>query len=182
MKLWLQVLICAVMGTIALFVEPRQLLDLRTEVLTFLSILLGAVLFRLGRGLPQLVVDELDVQEVKRIADAFKEVARRLMWVFGVTGITVLFLISAEPLVTFAHEWPPLRRVVVFFASFLSTLAFVRAVYVVLGDKDLVDLQADLIKRDAQKRHARKAAAELDKAEQAKPFASSENYGGFRKT
>ncbi len=182
MKWWLQLLICAAMGTIALFVEPRQLLDLRTEVLTFLSILLGAVLFRLGRGLPQLAVEQLEVLEVKRIANAFKELARRLMWVFFVTGVTVLLLIAAEPLMALAHGWQFLQRGVAFVASGLSTFAFVRAVAVVLGDRDLVNLQADLIERDAQKRHATKAAAELDKAEQAKPFATPEGYGGLTKT
>ena len=111
-----------------------------------------------------------------------KELARRLMWVFFVTGVTVLLLIAAEPLMALAHGWQFLQRGVAFVASGLSTFAFVRAIAVVLGDRDLVNLQADLIERDAQKRHATKAAAELDKAEQAKPFATSEGYGGLTKT
>ena len=180
MKQSLQLLVCAAMGALALLVEPRHLLDLRTEVLTFLSILLGAVLFRLGRGLPPLAMEQLEVREIKRIADAFKEVARRLMWVFGVTGITVLFLIAAEPLMTLAHGSPLLQRGVAFLASSLSAFAVVRAVVVVLGDRDLVNLQADLIVRDAQKRYAREASAELDRAEEDRPFTTSEDYGGLR--
>lgn len=182
MKWWLQLLICAATGMAALLVEPKHLLDLRTEVLTFLSILLGAVLFRLGRGLPQLAVEQLDVQEVKSVADAFKEVTRRLMWVFSVTGITVLFLIAVEPLMTLMHGWPSLRRGVIFVASSLSVFAFVRTIAVVLGDQDLVNLQADLMERDAQMRHTKQAAAELNKAEEEKPHAPSKDYGGFRKT
>ena len=179
MKQPLQLLVCVIMGTLAFVVEPRHLLDLRTEVLTFLSILLGAVLFRLGRGLPPLAVERLEVRQIKRVADAFKEVARRLMWVFAATGITVLFLIAAEPLMALAHGSPMLQRIVAFIASSLSAFAVVRAVVVVLGDRDLVNLQADLIVRDAQKRHARETSAKLDKAEEERPFTTSEDYGGL---
>lgn len=182
MKWWHQILICLFFAVMALFGEPSHLLELRTELLTFLSILLGAVMFRLGRGLPQLAMEQLDVQDVQRIADAFREVAGRLLGVFAVTGITILFLIAAEPLLTLADSWPRIRQGVVFVGAFLVTFALVRAVAVVLGDRDLVDLQAELLKQDALKRHAKEFNARMNRAERERPFSSSEEYGGLRET
>ena len=179
---WHQAPICMAVAVMALFVEPSCLLELRTELLTFLSILFGAVMFRLGRGVPQLAMEQLGVQDVRRIADAFKEVARRLLSVFAVTGITALFLIVAEPLLALADYWPRVRQGIVFVGAFLVTFALVRAIAVVLGDRDLVYLQAELLKQDALKRHAKKATAKLDRAERENPFASSEEYGGLKKT
>ena len=181
MRPWLQVLICAATGMAAFFADPDLLLNLRGELLTFLSVLLGAVLFRLGRGFPQLTLDQLDVQEVHRIVAAFKVVAGRLLVVFAVTGTTVLILVLAEPVLTWVERFPAIRRFVTCAMSVLVALTVVRAVAVVLGDKALLDLQAHLVKRDAEKRHARNATAKLDKAEQEKPFATPKDYGGLHK-
>ena len=181
MRPWLQVLICAATGVAACFAEPKLLLDMRGELLTFLSVLLGAVLFRLGRGFPQLALDQLDVQEVRRIVAAFKVVAGRLLAVFAITGTTVLVLVLAEPVLTWVERFPAIRRLVTCTTSVLVAFTIVRAVAVVLGDKDLLYLQARLVERDAEKRHARNAAAKLDKAEQEKPFTTPKDYGGLHK-
>ena len=180
MKSWVQMLICAAIGVAAFFAEPRLLLDMRAELLTFLSVLLGAVLFRLGRGFPQLALDQMDVQQVSRVADAFKIVAGRLLGVFAVTGTTVLFLVLTEPILALVDRWPSIQRIVTCTTSMLVAFAVVRAVAVVLGDKVLLDMQADLVKRDAAKRHARTAAAELDRAGQEAPFTTPKDYGGLR--
>ena len=174
--MWFQLAICIAFAIGALFVEPNELLTLRAEVLTFLSILLGAVLFRLGRGLPQLAVEELTLNEVQRLTDAFKVVGERLVWVFWVTVFAIFLLILIEPLHTnFCDSW--LVRVAFSMTAFSIALSLVRVVAVVQGDKDLIWQQAELVKHNARKRSVKREIEDLNEAQRKKPLTPSEGYG-----
>lgn len=176
----LRALLCVLPGVSAFFFDPSWWLDLRAEVLTFLSILIGAALFRLGRGLPQLAVERLDTSEVQRIAEAFKIVGDRLVWVFGITGLSILCLLATEPLLACGHDSLFVRGATST-TLILSALALDRAVALVRGDRDLIRQQAELLKRDALKRYAEQSASVLDEAERRKPFSSREGYGELHK-
>ena len=178
---WLQSAICVLCTLFPLFVDPRFWPDLRTEILVFLSVLLGAVLFRLGRGLPQLEVDSVSLTEVNRLADAYKLVGDRLVWVFAITMAAILFTIVNKPLLAISQEWSWVVRSIGCVTTLVVTLALVRAGAVVLGDRDLIRHQVELLKRAAQKRHADEQAERLDEAERQTPMAPSEGYGGIRR-
>ena len=177
--MWLQLAICIAFAMGALFIEPIELLALRTEILTFQSILLGAVLFRLGRGFTQLALDELRLGEVQQIADAFKVVGGRLVWVFGVTALAIVLLIVIEPLHTkFCDSW--VVRTISSITTFCIALSLVRVMAVVQGDKDLIWQQAELVKRNAQLRSAKQEIEDLDEAQNRRPLSPSEGYGGIK--
>lgn len=178
---WLRLLLFCVPGFCAFFFDPGWWLDSRPEALTFLAILLGAVLFRLGRGLPQLTVERLGSSEIERIAEAFKVVGGRLVWVFGVTALAILCLILTELFLTLGRDsW--VVRLATSATLVFSIVALERTVAVVKGDRDLIRLQADLVKRDARKRDAAESAKALDEAEQKKPITPADGYGGLRET
>ena len=180
MKRWLLLLLC-VPGVCAFFFDPSWWLDSRSKALTFLAILLGAVLFRLGRGLPQLTVERLGSSEIELIAEAFKVVGSHLVWVFCITVLAILCLILTEPFLILGHDsWAV--RLATSTTLVLSTMALERTVAVVRGDRDLIRLQADLVKRDAWKRNAGESAKSLDKAEREKPMTPADGYGGLRET
>ena len=177
---FLRALLCVLAGVSAFFFDPSWWIDLRPEALTFLSILLGAVLFRLGRGLPQLAIDRVVVSEVQRIGEAFMVVGDRLVWVFGVTALSILCLLAIEPLLAYGRD-SLLVRGATSITLLLSALSLDRAVALVKGDRDLIRQQAELLRRDAWKRDAERSAAVLDEAERRKPFSSPDGYGGLHK-
>ena len=172
----LRVLPCLLLGFFAFFFDPSWWISLRAEVLTFLSILLGAVLFRLGRGLPQLAVERLEASEVQRIADAFKVVGDRLVWVFAVTGLSIVCLLLTVPFLDLGHDSLTVR-LAASATLLLSAVSLERAIALVGGDRDLIRLQAELLKRDARKRDAGQTKVVLDDAERRKPFVSQKGYG-----
>lgn len=175
MKL-LRAFLCLLPSLVAFFFDPSWWIDLRVESLTFLSILLGAVLFRLGRGLPPLAVERLDASEVQRVADAFKVVGDRLVWVFAITGLSIVGMLLTAPLLALGNESLAVRGA----ASatlFLSALSVERAIALVRGDRDLIRQQADLLKKDARKRDAGRTVDALDDAERRRPFATQKGYG-----
>lgn len=175
---WLLVTLLVLLAACAFFFDLSWWLDLRAEVLTFLSILLGAVLFRLGRGLPQLAVERLDASEVQRIAEAFKIVGDRLVWVFAVTGLSIICMLATEPLLPCGPDSLFVRGATSVTLA-LSALSLERAIALVRGDRDLIRQQAELLKRDAQKRGAERSAEVLDDAERRRPMSSHEGYGGL---
>ena len=175
---WLRALLCLLPPVCAFFFDLSWWFDLRAEVLTFLSILLGAVLFRLGRGLPQLAVERLAASKVQRIANAFKVVGDRLVWVFAITALSILLLLAVEPLLTLGSDSLFVRGATAM-TLLLSALSLERAIALVIGDRDLIRQQAQLLEVDARKRHAELSALALDEAERRKPISSQEGYGGL---
>lgn len=178
---WLQVSICLISASVPLVVDPCHWPDLRTQILVFLSVLLGAVLFRLGRGLPQLEIGSLSLGKVQRLADAYKVVGDRLVWVFTVTTAAIILTVVNEPLLAYFQNRPLAVRTIGCVTVFVVTLSVVRAWAVVIGDRDLIRQQAELLKLAARKRLVDKVTKRLDDAEGQNPLTPSEGYGGIRK-
>ena len=149
---WLQLLICLISASVPLLIEPCHWPDFRSEILIFLSVLLGAVLFRLGRGLPQLEIGSLSLDKVQRLADAYKVVGDRLVWVFSVTTAAILLSVVNEPLLAYFQNRPFAVRTIGCVTVFVVVLSVVRAWAVVIGDRDLIRQQAELLKLAARKR------------------------------
>lgn len=182
MTIWLQLLVCVAAGVVAVLVEPTSWLGLRVEILTFLSVLLAAVLFRLGRGLPNLAWEGMKSEEAQHIADTFKIVGGRLVFVFTAVGGTVLWLILVESLYAAFCDSPVIAGVVAWITGFLISFSLVRAVVLVLGDRDLIALQVELVRRIMQKRRATENKRRLDEAEREKPPPPPDGYGGLHKS
>ncbi|MCY4548170.1 MAG: hypothetical protein OXC28_07370 [Defluviicoccus sp.] len=182
---WFQFLICLVAAAGAFALEPSDWLSIRSEAMVVLSVLAAAVLFRLGRGLPPVSTDELEVEEAKRLAKTFQIVARRLAFVAGVTAVALVGLAVLEVGCRLAAlHLPPLIAEWCFKAAgavlaFVIALAFCRAVMVVLGDLSAIAVQSDHMVKSVLRRRAGEAAAALDEAERAQPFEKPANYGGL---
>ena len=182
MRIWLQLFVCVAGGTIAVLVGPSFWMSIRMEVLTFLSVLLAAVLFRLGRGIPDLAWEGADSDRVRRIAGSFKIVGDRLAYMFGVVAGAVLWLILIEPLhASFCHS-PRITQGLAWITGFLVFFSLVRAVVLVSGDRNLISLQVDLVERIAHRQDVSEEKKRLDAAEHDRPLRPPDGYGGLHKS
>ena len=184
MKRWLQIGIPLVAGGGAFIaMEPFHWDSIRSEAMLVLSVLAGAVLFRLGRGLPQVSIDHLEIDEAKKLAEAYIVVSRRLAYVAGVTAASLVGLAVIGVFHRFIVLYLPPDLVAIVGSTATAILAaviafaFCRAIELVLGDISTVAIQSDSIVKGVQRRQALEADKALGKAQQAQPFERPSNYG-----
>ena len=186
MDRWLQIMIPGAVAVGAFFaMEPSHWASIRGGSMIVFSVLVGALLFRLGRGIPPVTVDYLEVDEAKDMASAFKTVARRLAIVAGVSTAALFGLAVVGVLhQTVDQHLPP--HIGAFCAKLLTAVlaggiafAFCRAFMVIRGDLSSIALQSDNMVKCVQRRHARDKIAALDEAEKDRPFKAPANYGKF---
>lgn len=183
MERWLQIVIpLAVAVGAFLLMEPNHWDSIRDGSMIALSVLVAAVLFRLGRGIPPIAVDYLEIDEAKILAKTFKTIARRLAVVAGLSTAALLGLAVIGVL----HQAVDQLSMGMFCTKLLTAalagimaFAFCRAVMVVLGDLSSVALQSNNMVKCVQRRHARDKMAALDEAEKEQPFKAPPNYGKF---
>ena len=145
------------------------------SVMFLLSVIGAAVLFRLGRGLPEFSVRELEIEDICKLTDAYAAVAKRLGVILALIGVTIVLLISIH----FVRELPAwVCSAVASLAVYLLGLVLCRAVLLVKGDLDLIRLQAQLLVRDVRLSRAREKSDVLDEAKKASPFKNPPGYGG----
>ena len=184
MKRWLQIGIPLLAGGGAFIaMEPCHWDTIRSEAMLVLSVLAGAVLFRLGRGLPPVSIDHLEIDEAYSLAEAYKVVSRRLAYVAGVTAAALIGLAVIGVFHRFIALYLP-PDLVAFFGSIATAIlaaviafAFCRAIELVLGDISTVAIQSDSIVKGVQRRQAREAEKALAKAQRDQPFEKTSNYG-----
>ena len=148
-----------------------------------LSILAAAVLFRLGRGVPSVSIDGLDVAEAEKLAKAYEVVAQRLAVVAGwtVIGLLGLAMIGIAHRLIGQHLPADIAQVccqalTAALAAILA-LTFCRAVVLVRGDLSSVRVQGKSMVTSVRRRHVEQATAALEEAERAEPFKTPPNYG-----
>ena len=137
--------------------------------------------------MPPMDMGELDPDEVKRLANAFQVVTRRLVWMIGVIGVAVvlllLFSVPQEAIRTLPPEFLINQKILcqsyIAIMAFFVALALCRAYMLVLGDYDLVRLQCETLVQSARRRHVRNVDSTLDKAERERPFEPPSNYGNL---
>lgn len=175
----------AVASTLAVLaylqVDTCRWLDVVPAVMICMSILAAAVLFRLGRGLPQLPVERLNTERVTTLTTAYVEVARRLAFILAFTTLALLTLAIARLALTEREElidWPIAEELMAV-SVFFSALALVRGIALVKGDVDLVRLQASLTKDEVVLRRAEESKSRLEGSQKNHPFKMPENYGGL---
>ena len=145
-------------------------------VMVSLSVIAAAILFRLGRGLPGFSVDELNVEDIRKLTSAYTAVAKRLGTILVLVGLAIGSVIAAY----FVGETPLwVRPAVTSLGMFSLALVICRAVALVRGDLDLIRLQAKLLVQDARSRRAREQAEEIEDAQRTRPFRNPPGFGGL---
>ena len=145
-------------------------------VMLSVSVVAAAVLFRLGRGLPEFRVQDLDIEDIENLTSAYTAVAKRLSAILALIGATIGLLIAAH----FVKEAPGwVGSLVTSLGVFSVGFVVCRAMALVRGDLDLIGLQGTLMAKEARSSRVRERAQALDGAQKATPFKNPEGYGGL---
>ena len=148
--------------------------EVRTEAMLVFSVMAGAVLFRLGRGVPSMDVGELAMDDVQRLAYIYNTIASRLSWVMASTAITLAGLVLIEFIYkyfTSVAQWAT--------AGLIFSIVFsaIRAIDLVRGDVNLTKFLSSIMIKNAQRRHAKKQSASIEKVKHKDEFQPPDNYG-----
>lgn len=159
--------------------------DLSQTLLSVVAIVSAGVLVRLARGVPFSAIDVLEADKAEDLSAAIKESVRALGGLLLVCFLTTLCLIfighiagmlgseGAQDVLPFMEHFD----YVAFVVPLLLAFVFTRTLAVVMGDIQIVDIQADIL----IKMH-NKAASEDFRENVADPakneYQAPKNYGG----
>ena len=133
----------------------------------------GAVLFRLGRGIPSMDTDELRIHEIEEFTKVITTISVRLSIVMWVTGAALICLSLHKVFEFLPHQISTGMLV------FLITFAFCRAIIVVRGDVGFARFQSDIMVRNAKRRNNVQNIRDAVRLERDESFQSPSNYGGL---
>lgn len=165
---------------VGFFVEPTQISTIFPNLTLLLSILSAAVLFRLGRGFPQLEMKHLDSEEIENYCKAYLVVSERMRTLFYVIIFAILLIV----LFGYVYEIPELFSINRIFVSIiLGIVVFVlyRTWELVKFDVDLIQLQADLLQKSIQGERADESIDKFEKIRSKKEIETPAGYGGSKK-
>ena len=153
-----------------------------------LAVMAGAVLFRLGRGLPPLEINYLGTQETADITLGMEEASKRLAYM--VLAITIAIAALAVLLILFdlvAEHAPPslapaICRLLSAIVAIIILFVLLRGLALIKGDLSLIRLQGKLAREAVIRRHAQESDRALQQAAQDAPFVPPEDYGAIIKT
>ena len=181
MSSWLQPAIALIVAALGIrFVSPGLWWKLSSELVPVWSIIAAAVLFRLGRGLPNFEVATLSAAEVRNLATAYRTVAQNTAWILVVLVLAICWGLLPTvwcdlPLMSFTHS----ISVFAFIGMWLTTLAAIRAVVLVRGDLSLIRLQAKLLEQQIKAQHVTTNKLRRDHGRKTKPMSTPPGYGGL---
>ena len=162
-----------------LYMSPLQWLGIKQEIMLVLSIMAGAILFRLGRGIPYMEVGELSIGDIRKLADAMKTISFRLSYVLAVTSISLIFL----SLIEIIHRSIQAPQTTTAVLAFFIVFSVCRAVVVVMGDINFTALQSEIMIKNARRRSAKRKVSivseQMIKEERENPFRPPSNYGNL---
>ena len=178
----LQFVVAAVLAAAAyLYLDPTRWLAVIFEVMLAHSILAAAVLFRLGRGLPQFAHEHLSAKRLRELSDAYKKVVQRLGWMLAIIVAAIACLAMSRLSLTTGDDlnvWS-IGRELMSVSVFVSSFAVIRIVALVVGDIGLVRLQSELIEEEARLRWKEAAQVVSEQASQTDVYQTPKNYGGL---
>lgn len=155
--------------------------NLRTGIVTALSVIAAATLVRLARGLPFANPDHFEPDEVDKVIGAVKQLARALRLLLGFTLATMFLVIVASSLVSGLAKVPHLnspyveKAVSAITAAMLSYVV-VRIWQVVGSDISLLDEQARFLSRAVHRKQGKKFEEQVE-GSNIPPFKTPEGYG-----
>lgn len=186
MAKWLYIAVPLGLGWVAFeIMQPGHWTGIRQGLILPLALLGAAVLVRLARGMPVSTTEHFEVEEMRRLSQAVIRVYRALIVLFVAiicSTIGLIFIEVAHSALGSVDALDPatkgrlqqgLTGLLVFFVAF----ALARTVSLIKGDYDLVKLQARLMERAVERRHAAQHAVRMDEAEATKPFEKRPGYG-----
>ena len=151
-------------------------LSVTPGVMLALSVIAAAVLFRLGRGLPEFSVQELEIEDIRKLTGAYTVIAKRLGAILALIGLSIGLLISAH----FFKEAPAcVNSAIASLGAFSFGLVLCRTVALVKGDLDLIGLQSKLLVKDVRLSRVREQSDTLEDAQKRSPFKNPTGYGGL---
>ena len=170
----------ATVAVVWFFVEPTQFNAFFLHLIILLSILGAAVLFRLGRGFPQLEVRYLDNEDIEKYCQAYQIASERMKVLFYVIIFTILLIILYGYIYE-ESEMNILNRI--FVSVILGTVLFVlfRTWELVKFDVDLIRLQADLVKKSIRSERVNEEIERIEKDRSKNPIETPVGYGGKTK-
>lgn len=189
MARWLYILVPVALGAAAFEVmKPANWADVRQGLVFTLSLLGAAVLVRLARGMPVSNTDYFEVDEVRGLSAAVKKVYRALIALLSAIVVSIVGLVFVEVVLKAIDSLTAvgpgtkqdLQQAVTAGLVVLVSYALGRTISLVRGDYDLVQLQAKLMERAVERRHAARRTQEMDEAAADKPFQQREGYGKLR--
>lgn len=174
-KCW-QILVPMMTTSVAVAImDPAHWRDVREPAMLVLAVMAGAILFRLGRGIPPMDTDELHVHEIRQFTQVITAISIRLSMVMLVTGAALVGLILIDTAHEFSRFLP--HQIPTGILVFLITLAFCRAIIVVRGDVDFAKFQSDIIVKNAARRKNIQNIRDAQRIEKDESYQPSPHYG-----
>lgn len=148
-----------------------------------LSVIAAGVLVRLARGLPFTAADHYEVDEIRGLTNAMRQIVRSLRILITAVLLSMLGLVIAKPFIDTLQAAPKFVPYISYIEHSVSgALGFVltyvswRMLQVVKGDQDLTELQSKFIVRAVERRQA-KIFDQQQADTSTSPFKSPEGYG-----
>lgn len=181
MPLWLQAGVPTALGAAAwIWLPTATWLGMSEQLVPVLSIFGAAILFRLGRGLPEFGTADMSAQEVDRLAEMGHELVLRTAVMLAFVTVALVFnVVVSTPGLMSCGEEALLGRIVTSLGVVLTALACVRTVELVRGDIGLVRLQGQLLREATRRRLAREQAEKRQQFRADKPMEQPPGYGGL---
>ncbi|WP_097091401.1 hypothetical protein [Novosphingobium sp. Chol11] len=158
--------------------------DARSSLLTAFSVIAAAVMVRLARGLPFTNADHFEVEEIRQVATAIKQIMRSLQALIGFILATMIAITFADRVHDlFAQYGLPTTRYIADHAlsaalGFCLAFVLVRIIQVVRGDYSLVELQSKFMIRAVERKEAKKYdEARASSAKIEPPYRAPEGFG-----
>ncbi|WP_420725640.1 hypothetical protein [Hwanghaeella sp. LZ110] len=169
-------------------VEARHWDEFRTGTIVALSVIAGAVFVRLARGMPITNMEYFEINEIEELSYAVKDVMRRMIQLlyFCLIGIFLTTFISlilkAIAKIPFIDQTQAeyVNSIVTGCVVVFIAFTFMRAIVLVRGDYDLVELQAELMTRFVKKKRADEIKKNIEDSDRKRPYKTPDSYGKFR--
>ncbi|MCY4127834.1 MAG: hypothetical protein OXG15_01200 [Gammaproteobacteria bacterium] len=155
------------------YLDFQQWSSIVFQIAIFQSILIAGILFRLGRGLPNLDVEHLDGNDIDKLTSAFRDLAIDLRGMFLISMTTIIVLLFSN--IFGSREYGCLW---IGLAVFFSVLTIFKSILLVLHDLDLIELQSNLLKERVEYRRNQLESRKIEEQIISGNYDKPEEYGG----
>ena len=156
----------------------------RSSLLTAFSVIAAAVMVRLARGLPFTNADHFEVEEIRQVTAAIKQIMRSLLALIMVVLATMIAFTFVERIQALFDRFglPTTKFISAHFLSatlgFLLAFVLMRIIQVVRGDYSLVELQSKFMIRAVERKESKKFDdARAAAAQTEVPYRAPEGFG-----
>lgn len=154
--------------------------ECKQGLLVALSVIAAGVLVRLARGLPFTTPDHYELDEVRKLTAAVRQIIRSLRILVRIVLSGMIILVLAHPLISYITQIIPeyalvIEKIISGVLGAILTYVLLRMLQVVKGDQDFTELQSQFIVRAVERRQGKKF--EEQTAKTSSEFKNPEGYG-----